>query len=266
VPDLDFRRLDDEEAPVATEARLAAAMGRGRQLRRRRTGRMLVTAGLVLVVATGGALGVAAKFAPTQVGTSAASQPGQNGVTPTVDPSPAEPPYQSAPVTPPGTSQSDVPLYPSGAAIPESTMLTTGGLGPYGINSDVLMLSERGWIGYVGGKSCQSGYFVVPPYSQKDVELRVRNGQIQLVIIKANAKYTTPTPGVSIGVTEKQLVLAYGTRLRQVQSVDGSSHCYYAATQQSIGFWINNGRVSGMVAGSTTDVIEQIQGGMHLEC
>jgi hypothetical protein len=262
VPELDLRHLDDDEAPVATETRLATSVGRGRKLKRRRTARLSVTAALVLVVATGGALGVAATFAPTRVGIPAASQPGPGtSPPPTTEPVPSEPPVLTPSL--PSASPSYAVMDPT--VMPDTQMLTTDGLTPYLIGADANQLVARDWASHVGGKTCKTGYYVVAPHSSNDVQLITSGSLIQLVIIKANSKYATPK-GAFVGMPEGALVKLYPT-IHRVAGQDQSSHGYYVASPQSIGFWIgSDGNVSGMIAGRTQDVASWVSSGMHLEC
>jgi hypothetical protein len=261
VPELNFRHLDDDEAPVATDARLAAAQGRGRVLKRRRTALLTVTTALVLVVAVGGVLGVATRFVPRPDGVQVAAPPGP----PTGVPLPGDtsrPETPSAQKSAPTTSPSG---QPPPATMPFTYLLLPSGLDPYLVGTDVKYLQRNKWIQTSDGQQCQPLFSVAKPYDPKDVRLFVSDSMIQLVVIAANPRYTSAS-GAYVGMPEAVLKKIYLDRLKNVVGADGTVAGYYASTPMSVGFWITGGKVSGMIAGSTQDVISMVESGKHLEC
>jgi hypothetical protein len=261
VPELNLRHLDDDEAPLATEVRLDAVRDRGRVLKRRRAARLTVTAALVLVVAAGGVFGVVAKLGPRPGGVPVAGPPSTTAPLPTTDPQPTSVPSPSSGMPSPSTQP------PSGRppAMTHTYLLLPAGLDPYLVGQDVQFLRANNWITTTDGKQCQPLFSVVKPYDPNDVQLIVGGSAVKLVVVSANAKYTTST-GAYVGMSEVTLTKIYGNRLKPVTGLDGSPAGYYASTPMSIGFWMTGGKVRAMVAGVTGDVIGQIQGGYHPEC
>lgn len=254
MPDLNLLHLDDDEAPLATEARLNVVRGRGRVLKRRRTARLTVAAALVLVVAAGGVFGAVAKFGPRPAGVPVAG--------------PAGPPPTTGPLPSPSTGLPSPSTKPSTGALfgsPYTYQFLPAGLDPYLVGEDIRYLQQNKWVKATDGRQCQPLFSVVKPYDPKDVQLTVSGSAIRLVVISANPKYMTVT-GAYVGMPEVILKKIYGNRLKAVAGLDGTPAGYYASTPLSVGFWITGGKVIAMVAGSTKDVVSQLQGDYHPEC
>lgn len=231
--DLDLRRLDDHEPPVATEQRLGASIVRGHALRRKHNLAAIVsaTAAVMVVIAMAGVIGLAR---PQLVVVNPA---GQAPPTSVPAPMPSAQPYE----------------------------ISADGIDPYMLGADATLLEKEGLLaGSPALIKCPAAYAPLGKYAKEALRVGVTGDRISLVMVASTAFHSPSL--VTVGMTEDKLKRTINAaQLVQVPSAS-FEQAYVIGRPNAMAFAFTAGRIKLMVAGNRELLTQLLRDGTLATC
>jgi hypothetical protein len=231
VIELDLRRLDDSEPPVATEQRLGASIVRGQALRRKHNLLAMTTASmaLVLVIALGGLIGL--------VRTPATVSPAGQTSSTAAEAPPSPVPYE----------------------------LSADGIDPYLIGADADLLQKQGLLAAPRTPvSCPAAYLPLGKYAKDPLRMGATGRQIDLVVASGRVFHTPSL--ATVGMTYDDLHRKFAAEQLVQVPTKGFEQAYTVGRLNVVGFALTKGQVRLLVAGPKAVVTKLLQDGTLASC